>query len=253
MGSQAQDNSRKRKHSSLTIAELEEQIADLRRKEGVVARHLARLGHQAAPPATAGSGPPAPRLSPYEQRIKQIKDNQALRLKNYWNDVRKEIRKLLKMNLVAQWFGTPVRNSDWGRDPVNWEHYSSKVAEPMDLTTIRDRLGEDDSSNRYSDPHEVMRDVRLIVSNCETFNVGDAGELPRKTSRTLQGVWERRWQPEDLSGLAYRWRELQAQTQEEDAVRARRPYAAAPRAALPCRIMRICLLLAARRFEQQSC
>ena len=218
MGSQQENASKKRKHSTLDVAELEAKIADLRRKEAIVARHLARLGHQAAPPATATSQPVAPRLHPYEARVKQVKESQALRLKNFWKDVRKEIGRLLKMNQVSQWFGVPVRDSAWGQQAANWENYRSKVSHPMDLSTIRDRLGEDDSTNKYDTPDQIAADVRLIVSNCETFNVGDAGAEVRKVSRTLQSTWERRWQPDDLSGLAYRWRELNNLTHQENEV-----------------------------------
>lgn len=218
MGSQPADNSRKRKHPALSISDLEEQIATLRRKEAVVARHLARLGHQAAPPATATQRAAAQRLSPYDARVKQIRDSQTVRLKSFWADVRREIRRVLKMPLVSQWFGIPVRESPWGQDPHNWDRYCAKVSTPMDLSTIRDRLGEDDEARTYTHPDQVARDMRLIVSNCETFNVGDAGEAVRKVSRTLQNTWERKWQPEDLSGLEYRWRELQAHTQAENEV-----------------------------------
>jgi hypothetical protein len=219
MGSQIWDGLRKRKHSSLSISDLEGQIAKLRRQEATVARHLARLGHQAAPPSVTPAHLPETRLTPYELRVAQIRENQSLRLKSYWNDVRKEIRKLLKMSLVTQWFGIPVKDSAWGQDPKNWERYCAKIKCPMDLSTIRDQLGENEASNLYTHPEQVARDVRLIVSNCEQFNVGDTGENVRKVSRTLQATWERRWQPEDSTGLAFRWKELIDKQNAETEVR----------------------------------
>ena len=216
-------SARKRKQEPLSIAELEQKIAKLRRQEAVVTRHLDRLGAQqhkrAAPPALAPSSPPAPALDPYDARLAELRDNQARRLRAFWSDVRKEVRKLLKMGLVNQWFGIPVRESAWGQDARNWATYTAKVAHPMDLSTIRDRLGETDAENRYASPEQVTEDVRRIVRNCEVFNVGDSGDPVRKVSRTLQATWERRWQPADSTGLAFRWQEIRECTKAEEQVR----------------------------------
>jgi hypothetical protein len=217
MNSCQRDAGRKRKNQVLSIEELEEKIAKLRQQEAVVTRHLNRLGQQAAPPAIAKPAT-ALQLGPYEILVAELRENQSKRLRGYWSDVRKEIRKLLKMGLVNQWFGMPVKDSPWGQDPKNWQAYSSKVPHPMDLSTIRQRLGETGDDNQYVSPEDVTADVRLIVSNCELFNVGDSGDPVRKVSRTLQATWERRWQPTDSSGLQYRWRQIQECTAEEDGV-----------------------------------
>ena len=109
MGSQQWDGGRKRKLSSTHISELEEQISKLRRQESTVARHLARLGHETGHSAIPSAHPPVPLLNPFDSRVKQIRENQVIRVRAFWNDVRKEIRRLLKMSLVSQWFGIPVK------------------------------------------------------------------------------------------------------------------------------------------------
>jgi hypothetical protein len=218
MSSCQREAGRKRKNNILSIEELEQKISKLRQQEAVVTRHLNRLGQSAAPPAIAKADSAASHLSPYEARVSELKENQSRRLKCYWNDVRKEIRKLLKMGLVNQWFGIPVQDSPWGQDPKNWQTYRSKVKHPMDLSTIRQQLGETDADNQYTNPAQVTADVRLIVSNCELFNVGDSGDPVRKVSRTLQATWERRWQPTDSTGMCFRWQEIKQCYAEENEV-----------------------------------
>lgn len=137
-----------------------------------------------------------------------IKSAQREDMTTFWRDVRKEVLKLTKLSLVNQWFGIPVRESAWGADPNNWARYSSKVLHPMDLRTVLEKLGDSGVPSAYTSPEEVTADIRLIVSNCEVFNEGDAGDQVCKVARQLQNTWERRWQPDDGTGLHQRWEDL---------------------------------------------
>eukprot|EP00892_Ulva_mutabilis_P010379 jgi/Ulvmu1/7713/UM039_0019.1 len=137
-----------------------------------------------------------------------IESAQREDMTTYWRDVRKEVVKLTKLSLVNQWFGIPVKESAWGADPNNWARYSAKVPNPMDLRTVAEKLGESGIPTAYSSPDQVTADIRLIVSNCEVFNEGDAGDQVCKVARQLQNTWERRWQPDDGTGLHQRWDDL---------------------------------------------
>ncbi|KAE8893156.1 hypothetical protein PF005_g17279 [Phytophthora fragariae] len=57
------------------------------------------------------------------------------------------------------------------RERVNWEEwglydYLQVVKEPMDLGTIRNKLGK----NEYKKPAEFARDMRLVWDNCKLYN-----------------------------------------------------------------------------------
>ncbi|KAG6609253.1 Transcription initiation factor TFIID [Phytophthora cinnamomi] len=57
------------------------------------------------------------------------------------------------------------------RERVNWEEwglydYLQVVKEPMDLGTIRSKLGK----NEYKKPAEFARDMRLVWDNCKLYN-----------------------------------------------------------------------------------
>jgi Bromodomain len=90
----------------------------------------------------------------------------------------------------------------------------------MDLRTILEKIGETGMPPQYSSPYQVTEDIRLIVSNCETFNEGDAGDQVCKVARQLQNSWERRWQPDDGTGMWLKWQQMRARHAAENQVRA---------------------------------
>lgn len=152
-------------------------------------------------------------------KVASIEAAQREDLIAFWRDVRKEVSKLGKLSLVNQWFGVPVRESAWGMDPNNWARYSAKVPNPMDLRTVSEKLGQSGIAVSYTSPDQVTADIRLIVSNCEIFNEGDAGDQVCKVARQLQNTWERRWQPDDGTGLQQRWQDLAVRHRAENKVR----------------------------------
>lgn len=151
-------------------------------------------------------------------KFASIESAQREDLTTFWRDVRKEVSKLTKLSLVNQWFGTPVRESAWGMDPNNWARYSAKVPNPMDLRTVSEKLSESGMPTAYSSPDQVTDDIRRIVLNCETFNEGDAGDQVCKVARQLQNTWERKWQPDDGTGLQQRWHDLTVRHRAENKV-----------------------------------
>lgn len=60
-------------------------------------------------------------------------------------------------------------------EPVDWKtlnipSYPQIVTNPMDLGTIQTKL----NSSQYSSPRAWEQDVRLVVTNCKTFNLKDS-------------------------------------------------------------------------------
>ena len=114
-----------------------------------------------------------------------------------------------------------VRESTWGMDPANWARYSSKITHPMDLRTMSEKLEGAGTPPQYTNPEQVATDIRLVVSNCEKFNEGDSSDQVCKVARQLQNSWERRWQPDDGTGLWRRWQQMQTRHAAEKKVRCR--------------------------------
>jgi Bromodomain len=159
------------------------------------------------------------RVCDYQSLADDVAAEQQARLARYWDDVRKEIKKLMKTSMVQLWFGVPVKEGTWCQaDPKNWESYCNLIKEPMDLRTVQEQLGDSGMPLRYKDPYEVCRHVRLIVENAETFNSNDSGDQVRKAARTLSNTWERRWQPNDGTGLEQRWLQHSERVEAENTV-----------------------------------
>ena len=89
----------------------------------------------------------------------------------------------------------------------------------MDLRTISEKLEGAGTCAQYTSPEQVAVDIRLVVSNCEKFNEGDSSDQVCKVARQLQNSWERRWQPDDGTGLWRRWQHMQARHAAEKKVR----------------------------------
>ena len=89
----------------------------------------------------------------------------------------------------------------------------------MDLRTVSEKLDGSGSPTQYTSPEQVTADIRLVVSNCEAFNEGDSSDQVCKVARQLQNSWERRWQPDDGTGLWRRWQQMKLRHTAEKRVR----------------------------------
>ncbi len=91
------------------------------------------------------------------------------------------------------------------------------VSNPMDLGTIKQKLKE----RRYSDPREFAAEVRLVWSNCRTYN--QLGTPVRQWGDQLSDDWEKKWAE---MGVEAKWDELMAQRDPQASVWSnRRPQA----------------------------
>ncbi|KAJ1783829.1 hypothetical protein LPJ59_006487, partial [Coemansia sp. RSA 2399] len=73
--------------------------------------------------------------------------------------------------------------------------YYDVIKHPMDLGTVRRKL--ENPAGRYSSAAEFDADVRLMLSNCFTFN--PAGTPVHLMGRTIESVFEKEWVKAGLS------------------------------------------------------
>ena len=206
--------------------ELEETLAALRDQEAVVKRtiELLQAGAVGTKPqagdstaAAAVGGQPRPTAEPrdYEQRLRQVTEEQKRRAKAFWGDVRKLLTNLRANKQVLAVFGLPVRSTPWGGVPANWDLYCQSVSEPMDLGTVRAMLGEDESKRQYQSPEEVKNHIQLIVANARAFNKNPSDPvLP--VAGSLEQMFAKKWQDGQFET---RWRLETARRQVENEVR----------------------------------
>ena len=208
--------------------ELEETLAALRDQEAVVKRTIELLqagavgtkpqaGDGTAAAAAAVGGQPRPTAEPrdYEQRLRQVTEEQKRRAKAFWGDVRKLLTNLRANKQVLAVFGLPVRSTPWGGVPANWDLYCQSVSEPMDLGTVRAMLGEDESKRQYQSPEEVKNHIQLIVANARAFNKNPSDPvLP--VAGSLEQMFAKKWQDGQFET---RWRLETARRQVENEVR----------------------------------
>lgn len=96
----------------------------------------------------------------------------------YCNNALKEM--LSKKHETCAWpFYKPVAVDDLGL-----HDYLDIIKQPMDLTTIRQKM----DAREYNTPHAFATDVRLIFSNCYKYNPPDHDVV--KMARKLQDVFE---------------------------------------------------------------
>ncbi len=75
------------------------------------------------------------------------------------------------------------------REPVDIKQvpdYYMKIKQPMDLSTIMDKI----KSASYSTPREVYDDLKLIISNCKSYNSN--AEIIKKANefnKCIETVW----------------------------------------------------------------
>lgn len=205
--------------------ELEETLAALRDQEAVVKRTIELLQAGAVGPksqagdgAAAAGGQPRPTAEPrdYEQRLRQVTEEQRRRAKAFWSEVRKLLTNLRANKQVLAVFGLPVRSTPWGGVPANWDLYCQSVSDPMDLGTVRSMLGDDETKRQYTSPEEVKRDIQLIVANARAFNKNPSDPvLP--VAASLEQMFARKWQE---GNFETRWRLEVARRHAENEVRA---------------------------------
>ncbi len=75
------------------------------------------------------------------------------------------------------------------------------ISHPMDLGTIKAKLRE----RRYADPREFAADMRLVWSNCRTYN--QIGTTVRVWGDQLSDDFERKWAEYNCE---QRWDDLMA-------------------------------------------
>ncbi|PFH50751.1 hypothetical protein AMATHDRAFT_47670 [Amanita thiersii Skay4041] len=131
---------------------------------------IASLAHSATPPpasvvSNAGSPPPFPPHSPPTSTLTSAQ----------FRFCQSTVRSLRKLKDASP-FLRPV-------DPIalNIPHYPQIIKNPMDFSTIERKLGSSNPAKpdpnmlnpRYYNAEEFISDVRLIFSNCLTFNGPD--------------------------------------------------------------------------------
>lgn len=208
---------KKRSNEGSRRAELEAQLAELRDQEAELVRAIELvleyettgkgIGDVVAPTLTER---PTAEEKDYELKLRHVTEAHKRRNKLFWIDVRKVITSLLSHKSVKSVFGVSVKDTPWGSVPKNWEQYTNVISKPMDLNTIKHKLGDDDHSPQYKSPHEVAEDVRLIVENCLTFNSDPQNEPVRKIADQLNQMFDKKWRD---GAFEQRWQKDRAQEQ----------------------------------------
>lgn len=100
---------------------------------------------------------------------------------------------------------------------LNIPDYYEVITRPMDLGTITRRLENDPRRGRYrmyTSPLEFRDDVRLVWSNCWTYN--KPGQDVRIMGDTLSELWEKKWCQAEIEA---KWENEKETHEEDDAVR----------------------------------
>lgn len=72
-------------------------------------------------------------------------------------------------------------------DPDEIPEYFDVIENPMDLSTVKEKL----LSDKYSNPNSLFRDLRLIFSNSRTFNTNKRSKIYASTLRLSAMVEEK--------------------------------------------------------------
>lgn len=203
--------------------ELEEQLAALRDQETVLTRTIELVQAQIAAANKGASGPlgrtaslparPTADLKDYEARCRQVREEQKRRSKQLWTELRRLVRGIKSVATYMNCFGKPVRETQWGMLDANWAHYRSVIQEPMDLRTVWERLGDDESKRTYSSPSEALRDLRLIHQNAQQYR-GHASVT--EAANQLESALNSKWRAAQLDE---KWATEQQRQQREDQAR----------------------------------
>ena len=216
---------KKRSHdgqASLRRAELEEQLAELRDQEAELVRAIdlvvadekaQKLSAEQSLPLLGEKWTAEPK--DYDLKMKLVGESKRRRAKAFWGEVRKVINALKSIKNLNGVFGVPVQETQWGKVPKHFEHYRSVISKPMDLSTIKSKLGDEDHGQQYTSPHEVADDIRLVAENCNKFNTGPQNEGVRKLAENLLQMFEKKWREH---AFEERWQKELAQQQLEGEV-----------------------------------
>jgi hypothetical protein len=84
------------------------------------------------------------------------------------------------------------KDAEFFREPVQWQSlglldYPTIVKKPMDFLTIKNNL----IRNIYSNPEEVVVDIRLMFINAMTYNA--PGSRVYTHAKSLSEFWELQW------------------------------------------------------------
>eukprot|EP00210_Caulerpa_lentillifera_P008422 g8034.t1 len=135
-------------------------------------------------------------------RFGKVKRNRTLtskekRLESLWNQCG-SILNHLKKHRYAWPFLQPV-----DAVALNIPDYHDVIKRPIDLGTISRKLDHDQRKGRYRDyktPFEFRDDVRLVWTNCRTYN--KPGQDVRIMGDAVSETWEKKWSQSDIES---RW------------------------------------------------
>lgn len=122
--------------------------------------------------------PPKPKDMPYDIRPRKKKFVAELR---FCQQVLKELTSK-KYESFSYPFLEPV-------DPValNCPTYFDYVKEPMDLSTVQNKL----NNNQYENAEEFEKDIRLVFKNCYIFN--PEGTAVNMMGHRLEAIFDKKW------------------------------------------------------------
>ena len=98
--------------------------------------------------------------------------------------------------------------------------YLDIIKRPMDLGTVQKKFPgkgkpteKSPGKQEYKSPEEFRDDVRLVWSNCRTYNA--VGHAVRTMGDSLSEIWEKKWA---LSGIETKWEEEMRRQELEEQV-----------------------------------
>uniref|UniRef100_A0A915JG42 Bromodomain adjacent to zinc finger domain protein 2B n=1 Tax=Romanomermis culicivorax TaxID=13658 RepID=A0A915JG42_ROMCU len=95
-----------------------------------------------------------------------------------------EICRILIADLDTHKDGWPFKSAV---DPKTCPLYSKIIKKPMDLSLIQEKL----TTNKYTNAHDFVADIKLMFNNCKIFNEDDSAI--GKSGRSLKKFFAKRW------------------------------------------------------------
>lgn len=189
-------------HQLKQLARQHEQILDAYQQ-----KVEARIG-EAARLATgnAGKRPGAPLVAegPEAKRMRMLAERER-RKKELWEEIIKIVEKIRK-NPKSEPFRVPV-------DPIKLKipDYPTIIRNPMDIGTVIRKLR---TPKQYQQPSEVADDVRLIWTNCRTYN--GMHHPVTASANVLSEQFEKAW---GQSNIEHKWLVERQREEREEQVR----------------------------------
>lgn len=190
-------------HQLKQLARQHEQILDTYQQ-----KVEARIG-EAARLATgnAGKRPGAPMVAegPDAKRMRMLAERDR-RKKDLWEEIIKIVEKIRK-NQKSEPFRVPV-------DPIKLRipDYPTIIRHPMDIGTVIRKLRT--NPRQYQEPREVADDVRLIWSNCRTYN--GLQHPVTQSANVLSEMFEKAW---GQANIEHKWLVERQREEREEQVR----------------------------------